>query len=119
MFALLLGLNILLIPPSKLTVVQTAPTLLPALLPICTCESGQGTGQPQQFDIETGDVLHGKIDKDDTGSCQINARYHLKKSVELGYDIYTEAGNINYANWLYLKEGVKPWRASSSCSHAS
>jgi len=101
--------------PSSVLSVPTTPTLLPALLPICSCESaGSPTATPRQFDDE-GNVLHGKIDPDDIGSCQINARYHLKEAEKLSYDIYTEAGNINYANWLYLKEGTKPWLHSKKC----
>jgi hypothetical protein len=91
------------------------PTLVPELVKICTCESGQGTGKPQQFNIHTGEVLRGEINSDDTGMCQINTYYHLETAVAMGMDIETEEGNILYSNWLYSKQGSRPWNWSKPC----
>lgn len=90
------------------------PTLNPALVPICTCESGRGIGHPVQFNAD-GSVRRGLVNPQDVGMCQINEHYHLKASQSLGMDIYTEAGNIEYANWLYEREGTTPWNWSKSC----
>lgn len=102
--------------------IVAAPTstveLLPDLVSICTCESGQGSGKPQQFDITTGKVLHGKVNPHDIGMCQINTDYHGKEASSLGMDISSESGNIDFANWLYKTEGSAPWSASRSCWHA-
>lgn len=91
------------------------PKLRDALVPICACESvGKKDGVPQQFNAD-GSVVHGRIDPDDRGLCQINRRYWGKKSEELGYNIETEDGNISMANWIYDHEGVEPWRWSKPC----
>lgn len=95
-----------------------APILNQALVPICTCESGQGSGKPQQYDLVTGGVLHGKQNYNDIGMCQINTQPengHLVASLKKGWDIYTEDGNIRYANWLYAHEGSTPWNWSKGC----
>ena len=59
-------------PPVEAITAPQKPILNPALKPICTCESGQDTGQPQQYNIHTGGVLHGKQNPKDIGACQIN-----------------------------------------------
>ena len=90
-------------------------TLYPALVPVCSCESEQGKyGTPQQFNKD-GSVKFGKINKLDTGMCQINQKYWLAKSVELGFDIFTEQGNIKMANWIYDHNGLSPWSWSKKC----
>lgn len=48
----------------------------------------------------------------DVGLLQINLHCHLEKSRELGMDIYTYQGNIDYGVYLYEKEGLRPWSAS-------
>lgn len=81
----------------------------PILVEIAKCES-----RFRQFD-ENGNVLKGTIIKEDVGVMQINERYHLKKSKDLGYDIHTLDGNMAYAKWLYEKEGTRPWNSSAKC----
>lgn len=92
--------------------------LLPALVPICACEStGKKTGKPTQFNSD-GTVKRGKINPNDIGICQINTEPrngHLVQSKKLGFDVYTEEGNIKYANWLYKKQGSTPWNWSKKC----
>lgn len=101
----------------KIEIVKKAPeiTLLPALEPICTCESGQGTGKPQHYDVHTGEVLRGQINPDDIGMCQINLFYHEAKAKRMNIDIFSKAGNIEYANQLYEAQGSQPWAWSQHC----
>ncbi len=68
----------------------------------------------RQFDSD-GNVLRGDKNKDDRGVFQINTKYHLKKSIELGYDIDTVQGNLDYAKYLYDHQGLKPWVWSKDC----
>lgn len=90
-------------------------TLHSALVKICTCESGQGTGKPQQYHIETGKVLRGEVNPKDIGMCQINEYWNGKKAMELEFDIYTEQGNIQMANYLYQTRGTQDWNWSRDC----
>jgi len=68
----------------------------------------------RQFN-EDGSVLHGVHNSSDVGVFQINEKYHLAKSRELGYDIYTTDGNIGYAMYLLKKEGSRHWHWSKPC----
>lgn len=96
-------------------VIEPLATLYPALKPVCSCESGNGKyGEPKQFNPD-GSVRFGKINPLDTGMCQINQKYWLAKSKELGFDIFTEQGNIKMANWIYEKQGLTPWDWSKEC----
>lgn len=97
--------------------VLTIPTVFlnPKLIDVCTCESGQGTGEPQQFNIETGEVLRGEKNPLDIGMCQINEYWNGKDARKHGWDIYTEEGNILMANYLYKTQGLIPWNASKTC----
>ncbi len=65
--------------------------------------------------LPNGKVVKGKVNSKDIGLFQINEKYHLKKSKELGYDIYSLSGNIRYAIHLLKTEGTKPWSASKKC----
>lgn len=95
------------------------PTLRPALVPICACEStGSKYGKPTQWEDDGVTVRTGRINPADKGMCQINTEPrngHLVQSRKLGFDIYTEEGNIRYANWLYDHLGTQPWDWSKSC----
>lgn len=86
-------------------------------MPICTCESGkpQGSDQPEQFNLKTGKVLHGKQNPKDIGACQINEYWNGDDALAHGWDIYTLDGNIRMANWMYKHQGTKPWNWSKSC----
>lgn len=63
----------------------------------------------------TGAIIRGKNNVADVGLFQINEKYHLKKSRELGFNIYALEGNIGYALWLIKNEGTKHWRWSRNC----
>lgn len=81
----------------------------PVLLAIAQCESSF-----RHYDTD-GTVLRGKTNPADVGLMQINEKYHADKASELGFDLETPEGNMQYAKWLYEKEGVTPWISSSSC----
>lgn len=81
----------------------------PILADIAWCES-----RMRHLD-KNGELLRGMVDSDDVGVMQINTRYHLEDSKELGLDVYSLKGNLEYARHLYEKQGTKPWLASSPC----
>lgn len=85
----------------------------PILKRIASCES-----ENRQFNAD-GSVLRGRVNPQDVGVMQVNEKYHLRASENLGFDIYTLEGNIDYAKHLYANQGVKPWVHSSSCWDAS
>ena len=83
---------------------------LPAILEaIAFCESSS-----QQFDKD-GLVLRGRVNPYDAGMFQINTWYHGRRAKELGINLYTEAGNTEFALLLYEEQGTEPWNASKSC----
>lgn len=79
------------------------------LVEIARCESGQ-----RQFN-DNGTVLRGRVNSKDVGYFQLNEKYWLSKSKELGYDIYSEEGNIAMGLWIYKRYGTQPWDSSRSC----
>ena len=81
---------------------------IPMLVKICKAESGL-----RQFNAK-GDVLRGKVNRSDIGICQINEVINNDEARRLGYDIYTEQGNKDYAVWLYMHRGSEPWNSSKS-----
>lgn len=94
------------IPP----VVKTLP---PILGKIAWCES-----RNRQFNPD-GSVHRGEINPQDIGKWQINTKYWLELSIQLGYDIYTEQGNTNMALYIYEHYGTKPWNWSKNCWNVS
>ncbi len=68
----------------------------------------------RQFNSD-GDILRGIVNSKDVGVFQINEKFHLEKSKEMGYDIYSIDGNIQYARYLYDHQGLKPWKWSKDC----
>ncbi len=78
-------------------------------LRIAFCESTY-----RQFGKD-GQPLRGIHNDNDVGLFQINEKYHLEKSIELGYDIYSTEGNIGYAMWMLKRQGPKPWVWSQPC----
>ena len=82
---------------------------LPMLIDVAYCESTF-----RQHD-KYGNVLRGKVNKEDVGVMQINVYYHLEDAESLGYDLLTLEGNTAYARMLYKKQGSVPWRSSSKC----
>jgi hypothetical protein len=89
--------------------ITTAFPDAPVMLRIARCES-----ELHQFE-DDGSVHRGEINPRDTGLFQINETYHLAQSRRLGMDIYTLAGNIAYARYLYDRNGTRDWNWSRSC----
>jgi len=81
----------------------------PILVDIARCESTF-----RQFDAD-GRVIRGKVNNGDVGVMQINEKYNGDKANELGYDIYTVEGNLEFARYLYDKYGTNPWSSSAKC----
>lgn len=81
----------------------------PVLAEIAWCES-----RFRQYGPD-GSVFRGKVVPEDVGIMQVNTHYHGEVAEELGYDLYTLAGNLAYAKYLYEKQGVKPWKSSKPC----
>jgi hypothetical protein len=81
----------------------------PVLAEIAKCES-----RFRQVDKD-GQVLRGEVNKSDLGLMQVNEYYHGQKADDLGFDLTTVNGNLAYAEYLYGKEGTKPWSASEKC----
>ena len=81
----------------------------PILAEIARCESGF-----RQLNNQ-GQVLRGEVNKSDLGLLQVNEYYHGKKASDLGFDLTTVNGNLDYAKYLYDKEGTRPWNASAKC----
>jgi hypothetical protein len=81
----------------------------PVLADIAWCESRNRQWNPD------GTVFHGSVNHYDVGVMQVNSLYHEDKAKELGFDIYTLPGNLEYAKDLYSKEGTKPWASSQAC----
>ncbi len=91
----------------------TASSTMPVMLQkICKAENPT----QKQFNKD-GSVFRGSIDKSDIGLCQINERYNNDYARKLGYDIFTEQGNKDFATILYNERGVQPWEASKCIAH--
>ncbi len=81
----------------------------PIMEKVAYCESTY-----MQFD-SVGVVHRGIVNNKDVGIFQINEKYHLKRSQDLGMDIYSIEGNMEYARVLYEEQGLQPWSASKPC----
>ena len=82
---------------------------MPILVEVARCES-----QFRHFG-KNGNIIRGIVNAKDVGVMQINEEYHREKAETLGLDIYSLDGNLEYARYLYEKEGAKPWRSSAKC----
>jgi hypothetical protein len=51
----------------------------------------------------------------DIGLLQINEDFHGKKAESMGYNIYTDHGNLDYGDVLLKTEGLRPWSLSRRC----
>ena len=83
---------------------------------ICSCESHGDPNQiPRQF--KDGEVLRGTPNRNDIGECQINQPTWGTTAKKLGYDIWTEEGNVKMAKWIYDNDPrhAKNWSWSESC----
>ena len=81
----------------------------PIMQKIAYCES-----RNRQFDTD-GSVIRGVVNSKDVGIFQINEKYHLSDSQKMGINIHTIDGNMEYAKYLYEKQGTRPWSSSRPC----
>lgn len=82
---------------------------IPILTKIAGCESHY------RHLNSKGSVLRGEENIYDRGVMQINILYHLETAEKLGLDLHDLEGNVEYARYLYEKQGAKPWMSSSAC----
>lgn len=82
----------------------------PIMADIAWCES-----RMRHIDEKTGKIFRGSVNNDDIGVMQINTRYHLEKAESMDIDLYSLKGNLEYAKYLYEKEGTTPWASSRAC----
>ncbi|MEK0325399.1 MAG: hypothetical protein QQN63_06815 [Nitrosopumilus sp.] len=89
--------------------------LPPKLRVICSCESrGSANKEPWQF-LPNGELIRGQVHPPDTGACQINTAAHGERLFDLGIDVETESGNVEFAIILFNEAGSTPWKPSESC----
>jgi hypothetical protein len=79
------------------------------MVAIAQCESSL-----RQFEAPNH-VLRGRQVESDVGIFQVNVEYHGSKAKEMGINLYTLDGNIQYAKYLYDRNGTKDWLASRRC----
>lgn len=82
---------------------------LPVMIEIARCES-----KFRQF-ADSGNVLRGGVGGQMVGVFQFFDRYHTNAAYELGFDIETLEGNLEYARYTYEREGTTPWNSAQTC----
>jgi hypothetical protein len=82
---------------------------VPIMVDIAACES-----HFHQYN-SSGSLYRGEINHSDVGVMQINEYYHQSEAEAMGLDITTLQGNLEFARYLYDKEGTAPWSSSSKC----
>lgn len=87
----------------------TTRPLPPIFTAIAACESGG-----KQFHAN-GQVIRGRINRNDIGKYQINLTIWGRTAQELGYNIFSEEGNEEMALELYRRHGLQPWYLSKHC----
>ena len=103
------------IPEKKESAYTKIAQLRSELVPICACEGmGSVNEKPTHFNPD-GTVKRGKINPHDIGICQINLDWNGDTAARMGLDLFKEADNIKFANWLYQQKGATPWNWSRSC----
>lgn len=79
-----------------------------ALPIIAECESGG-----RHFEADGKTPLRNREGSSAIGKYQIMASLHEERAKGLGYDIRTEAGNEDFARFLYAESGTFHWEADS------
>ena len=82
---------------------------IPVLAEVARCES------TFRHYLEDGSVLQGRVDSRDTGVMQINKHYHQKTANAMNLNLENIYDNMEYARYLYEKQGLQPWSASAQC----
>jgi hypothetical protein len=82
---------------------------IPVMIEIARCES-----KFRQF-ADSGNVLRGGVGRQMVGVYQFFDRYHESPAHDLGFDIETLEGNLEYARYTYEREGTDPWNSARGC----
>lgn len=85
---------------------------IPVMIEIARCES-----EFKHYHTD-GTVRKNMQGSSATGVMQIMASIHRRVAANLGFDIDTPEGNMQYARYLYEKNGTWPWFASKYCWNA-
>ena len=96
-------------PASTEAIVRSYFHDIPIMIDVARCES------TFRHYLEDGSVLQGRVDPRDTGVMQINKYYHESTAVGMDLDLENIYDNMEYARYLYEKQGVQPWSASAPC----
>lgn len=92
-------------------VIKEVKAHAPVLDRIFKCESnGKHTSPNGQVILNANN--NGSVD---IGIAQINERLWGKKATELGYNLFIEADNRAFAQYLYENYGTEPWVWSKAC----
>lgn len=83
---------------------------MPIMAEVARCES-----QFAHINPITGTVIRGRVNPLDVGVMQINQYYHDSKAKSMGLDLIKFTDNLEYARYLYEREGTEPWNASKAC----
>lgn len=98
---------------------KPVPKLRSELVRVCSCEStGTPENDPTKYHFESDGVtpLIGRYNSADRGMCQINMTAHSADIERLGLDIInSEEDYITFTNWLYDRDGLRPWQYSKHC----
>lgn len=81
----------------------------PVMIEIARCES-----KFRQF-ADSGNPLYGGYGGKMVGVFQVYSDIHASFARSMGTDIETLDGNLQYAKYLYEREGTKPWVSSFPC----
>ncbi len=83
---------------------------IPILAEVARCESHFTHINPA-----TNSVIRGRVNNRDVGVMQINEYYHSTTAKKMGLNLLNFKDNMEYARYLYEKEGTRPWNASKAC----
>lgn len=84
---------------------------------MASCESwGDANKTPREF-LPDGSVLRGYPDPDDVGLGQINIPTWGAKAKELGFNLFTYAGNLKMMKWIFDNDPRHEanWNPSKGC----
>jgi hypothetical protein len=79
------------------------------MIEVARCES------TFRHELEDGSILQGMVDPADTGVMQINKRYHEEAAIAMNLNLDDIYDNMEYARYLYDRQGTQPWSASMPC----
>jgi len=83
---------------------------IPIMAEVARCESSFAHTNPL-----TGTVTRGRVNPLDVGVMQINLHYHNRTASNMGLELTKFEDNLQYARYLYEREGTQPWNASRAC----